>query len=192
MKMLYLTTWDFIHENTDGVCKKIKSQVVVFKGAGCEVDIVYIKGNRIIYEENGNSRVVGRVGNMKKVSAYIKLYSVLKGKKYDCVYNRYGMMDSFYYRVLAKLHENGARIVIEMPTYPYDGERPAGILYWAMFQWDRIYRGKLKDIVDRIVTYSRDDKIYTVPTIRIRNGIDLELVHPVSGKRLDDTIVVIV
>ena len=186
--MLYLTTWYFSRGETDGVCKKIKSQVVFFKKQGYEVDVLYIKGKEIAFKEGKCLRKIGEVGNVKKTMAYLKLYSFLKDKKYDYIYNRYGMMDSFYYRVLNRLHKNGAKIVIEMPTYPYDGEQPDGFLYWLLFRWDRIYRNKLKKVIDRIVTYSRDNEIFGIPTIQIRNGIDLTQVRPIAGKDLDDTV----
>lgn len=186
--MLYLTTWDFAHEETDGVCKKIKSQVVFFRNRGYKVDILFIKGNDIIFEQNGEKRFIGKVGTIKKVLAYLKMYPALKNQKYDYVYNRYGMMDSFYYRVLKRLHRNGAKILVEIPTYPYEKERTAGLLYWLMFKWDKIYQSRLKNVVNRIVTYSRDDRIFGIPTIGIKNGINLADVQPISGKSLDDTV----
>ena len=188
MKMLYLTTWDFIHENTDGVCRKIRSQVVSFRKQGYKVDFLYIRGNKILLEESGNISFVGKVGKIKKTVAYMKMYAVLKKKKYDCVYNRFGLLDFFYYRVLKQLHHNGAKILIEIPTYPYEGERQSGFLYWLMFQWDRVYQPKLKRVVNAIATYSRDEEIFGIPTIQIRNGIDFSSVCPVSGRPMDDTI----
>lgn len=189
MKLLYLSTWDFSNEKSDGVCKKIYSQIAAFEKSGCEVDLIYIKDSKILYKEEGSIREIGTVGSIKKTPAYIKMYGKLKNKKYDWVYNRYGMMDTFYYRVLKKLHKNGARILIEIPTYPYAGERPEGILYRLMFWWDEVYQRKLKNIAERIITYSRDGEIWGIPTLRIMNGIDFDQIKPLSADRkLDDTI----
>lgn len=44
MKILYLSTWDFTNEESDGVCKKIYSQIAVFEKKGYEVDFIFIKG----------------------------------------------------------------------------------------------------------------------------------------------------
>ena len=172
MKLLYLSTWDFTNEEADGVCKKIYSQIAVFEKNGYKVDLVYIKDGRILYKEDGNIQAIGMIGTIKKTPAYIKMYKFLKNKKYDWVYNRYGMMDTFYYRVLKRLHKNGARILIEIPTYPYVGEKPKGILYRFMFWWDELYLHKLKRIVERILTYSQDNEIAEVQTIQIANGIN--------------------
>lgn len=189
MKLLYLSTWDFTNEKSDGVCKKIYSQIAVFEKNGYMVDFVYIKDGMIHYREGGSTQTIGRVGNIKKTPAYIKMYRSLKNKKYDWIYNRYGMMDTFYYRVLKRLHKNGARILIEIPTYPYVGEKPKGILYKLLFAWDQSYLQKLKNVVERIVTYSKDEYIFDVPTIQIVNGINLSDVT--LGKvhdKLDDAI----
>lgn len=189
MKILYLTTWDFKNEAADGVCKKIKSQIAVFEKWGHIVDFVFIDDNEIIFKENGIEKKIGNVGEIKKTPAYMKMYQYLKDKKYDWVYNRYGMMDTFYYRLLKKLHHNGTKILIEIPTYPYVGEQPKDILHWFMFQWDKIYVPKLKKIVNRIVTYSRDEMIFGIQTLCIMNGIDMGEIEMISPKSVkDDTI----
>lgn len=185
MKILYLTTWDFSNEESDGVCKKIYSQIESFKEQGNYVDFIYIKDNHIIYNKEDFTENIGRVGNMKKTIAYMKMYEYLKAEKYDWVYNRYGIMDAFYYRVLKRLRNNGAKIIVEIPTYPYKGEKNKGILYDLMFKWDDWYLHKLKNVVDRIVTYSLDKNIFEIPTIHIINGIDVKKV-PLAVREKDD------
>lgn len=172
MKMLYLSTWDFSNEEFDGVCKKIYSQIGVFEQNKCEVDLVYIKDDQVIYREDKKEKKIGRVGSIKKTPAYVLMYRVLKHKKYNWVYNRYGMMDPFYYRVLRRLHKNGARVLIEIPTYPYIDEVPKGFLYKVMISLDKIYSARLRGYVDRIATYSLDNEIFGIKTINIKNGID--------------------
>lgn len=172
MKLLYLSTWDFTNEASDGVCKKIRSQISVFEKNEFDVDFIYIKDGKIIYRESGQERNIGSIGAVKKTPAYMKMYRRLKEKNYDWVYNRYGMMDTFYYRVLKRLHRNGARILIEIPTYPYVKEIPDGLLYKVMIKWDKMYVNKLKNYVDRIATYTFDDEIFGIKTIKIKNGID--------------------
>lgn len=189
MKLLYLSTWDFSEEESDGVCRKIYSQINVFEKNGYEVDFIYIKNGKIIYKEGDVEKVIGKVGNIKKTPAYIKMYKTIKNKKYDWIYNRYGMMDTFYYRVLKTLYKNGARILVEIPTYPYVGERPKGILYRLFFAWDQAYLHKLRKIVDRIVTYSKEEYIFDIPTLQSINGIDLsDITVAEANGRSDNTI----
>lgn len=189
MKLLYLTTWDFTNEQADGVCKKIRAQISVFENHGYEVDIILIRNGKVIYREGGKEREIAAVGSVKKTPAYFKMYKTLKNKKYDWVYNRYGMMDTFYYRVLKNLHRNGAKILIEISSFPYIGEKPEGFLYQLMFKWDELYINKLKNVTDRIITYSQDKEIFEIPTIEIMNGIEVEAIRPVHRvDKMDDTI----
>lgn len=188
MKLLYLSTWDFSNEKSDGVCKKIYSQIAVFEKHGYEVDFICLKDGNIFYKEGGLERIIGHVGSTKKTPAYIKMYKSLKNKKYDWVYNRYGMMDTFYYRVLKRLYRNGARILIEIPTYPYIHEIPSGLLYNLMILWDRIYIKKMSDCVERIATYSLDEQIFGIQTINIKNGIDFSKIK-IKDTKMHDGII---
>lgn len=189
MKLLYLSTWDFSNEKSDGVCKKIKAQIRAFEEAGHQVDFIFLNGNDVIYKKNNTERRIASIGVIKKTPAYIKMYRYIKGEHYDCVYNRYGMMDYFYYRVLKRLHKNGARIFIEIPSYPYRGELPDGILYHIMDKWDQKYSKKMKLFVERIFTYSMDELIFNIPAIQIMNGVNLDEIKPISVRaQIDDTI----
>lgn len=187
-KILYLSTWDFTNEYSDGVCKKMKYQIATFEKKGFHVDFIYISNGQILFRKDGDVCEIGKVGSVKKTPAYIKMYKYLKNEKYDYIYNRYGMMDTFYFRVLKRLHKNGAKILIEIPTYPYIGERQKGFAYWFMFKWDTLYTSKLNRVVERIVTYSDDKMIFDIPTIYIMNGIDTTEILTKSSVKTDDYI----
>lgn len=185
MKLLYLSTWDFTNEKSDGVCKKMYSQLRVFEKRGYQVDFIYIKDGKVIYRENGEERTIATVGAIRKTPAYIKMYRHIKDKKYDCVYNRYGMADNFYNRVIKRLWKNGAKIYVEVPSYPYEGEREPGLLYWLMFKWDEICRKSLKKYVSNIVMYMDYDKLFGIDTIRLINGVDVSNIKPVKKMERD-------
>ncbi len=172
-KILYLTTWDYANSKTDGVCRKIDSEIMAFEEAGYDVDKIYVLDNEVRYVKNGYDRVVSHVGRYKKTATYMKLFSVIKNENYDWVYNRYGMLDPFYQRVLKRLKHNGAGILLEVPTYPYKWERNKGFLNWLMFYMDHKGIRYAHRYIDRIVTYSDDNTIWGIPTIRVINGIDV-------------------
>jgi len=72
------------------------------------------------------------------------------------------------------------KILFEIPTWPYDKEMQTP-RYLPVLIKDRIYRRRLKGLVDYIVDISGTDNILGIPTIHIHNGIDLDLVrkrHP--------------
>lgn len=71
---------------------------------------------------------------------------------------------------LKNLH---CKILMELPTYPYDKEF---IHYWHRFPLllqDRRWRKKLPLYLDRIVTLESSEKIFGVEALSISNGIDL-------------------
>jgi len=85
------------------------------------------------------------------------------------------------------------KILYEIPTYPYDQELHA--LTMSRKLKDAIYilkdrhnRKLLPKCVDRIVTFSLDDKIFGVPTIRTINGADFDAVRPRHIGAPDDAI----
>ena len=73
----------------------------------------------------------------------------------------------------------GCKIIYEIPTYPYDSEH-RGFKGNIVLLIDKIFRKKLKQYVDCIVTYSHDNTIFGVKTIKIMNGIDCSAISPVD------------
>ena len=69
----------------------------------------------------------------------------------------------------------GTKVVMEIPTYPYDSEYEAQGMNKQIF-FDRIFRNSLAKQLDAIVTFSDYDKIFGQRTIRISNGIDFDSV----------------
>lgn len=175
-KMLYLTTWDFSNGPSLGITKKIKAQMKAFEKYGFTVDYTCLSDNKVYFWKDGNMSELGKVGRLRKLAGNYYLYKRLKTEKYAYVYNRYGLMDPFYLKILKALYKNGARIVVEMPTFPYDAERNQGLSWWILFALDKLYRMRMKEYVYRIANYSRYDKIFSIQTLQIVNGIDFETV----------------
>jgi len=188
MKMLYLTTWDFENAESDGVCKKIESQIRLFEKNQIQVDWVYIKGKELCYRKEGSCSVIAHVGKVKKTEAYLKMYSYLKKERYDWIYNRFGMFDAFYIRVLRRLKHNGARIMVEIPTYSYEGEKGKGLLLSAMYAWNRYYCKKIKELVDLFAVHNPINELFGVEAIQISNCIDLDTIPFRGNHILNDTI----
>ena len=175
-RLLFLTTWDFSDGPSTGITNKIKGQIKAFQSYGFSVDYTYIADNAAYYHKDGQDFFLGKVGKFRKLAANYYLYKRLKSEKYTYIYNRYGLMDTCYYKILKMLKKKGGKIVVEIPTYPYDKERLPGVTWWILYSLDKIYRRNLKKIVDAIATYSGDDIIFGVKTIHICKGIDFESV----------------
>lgn len=99
----------------------------------------------------------------------------------DFLYIRYTLSDkkTLYFLQKVRGMYPQCKIIIELFTYPYDRE------YWHRIDFlflikDMYYRRKLKQYVDRFVTYSRDEIILGIPTIRTMNGIDIKKIRKIE------------
>lgn len=95
-------------------------------------------------------------------------------------------MDGDLIRHLKKAKHNNPsiKILLEVPTFPYDNEHHSFSMKPLVYK-DRFWRQFLKKYVDRIVTYSDDMTIFGIPTIRISNAMDTTNVKPANYKQFD-------
>lgn len=107
--------------------------------------------------------------------AYPRLYRMIVRELtdigVDVVYLRKPpVFDPRSVRFMRRLRARGIRVVLEIPTFPYDRELIEGSFQYRL---DRAARRKLADAVDRIATFSHHARIYGVPCVRIDNAVDI-------------------
>jgi hypothetical protein len=160
--------------NNIGVWKKIQTQIKLFNKENINVnffDINIRNKNRII------NAIIKRL-------PFTGIYNWKIDKKLikncDCIYIRYNFSDYQFIKFLkrAKKINNKIKILLEIPTYPYDNEIKINILNFLLIIKDRWNRRKLKKYVDRIITYSKDKLIFGIETINLSNAIDIETITP--------------
>ncbi|MBP3683830.1 MAG: glycosyltransferase [Oscillospiraceae bacterium] len=108
-------------------------------------------------------------------------------KKPDFLYiRRLLACDRGFYRSLQRLKQiyPNLKILLEVPTYPYDKETYSKIKNISMFPEEVFYRNRLHRVVDRIITYSDDKEIFGIPTISIQNGVDVKN-QPIRKEKID-------
>lgn len=117
--------------------------------------------------------------------------NTLPNWKYD---NQFLYMDYIYMRrpsaytynmirVLKKIKKNNPniKIVLEIPTYPYDKELLINMRYLPLYIKDLYNRKKLVQVIDRIAIQNEIDEIFGISTIKFTNGIkvnDISLRNP--------------
>lgn len=173
-KLLFITTWDFKDEISTGITNKIKAQIKAFEKNGFQVDYTYIYGNDAVFCKNGEEIVLGKVGKLRKLAANFYLWRRMKQENYKYVYSRYALADYFYIKLLGLFSKRNSTVIVEMPTFPYDKEQAPGIIWWGLYTIDKIFRVKLKKVVNYIATYYKNEEIFGLPTIMMYNGIDFE------------------
>lgn len=101
----------------------------------------------------------------------------------DFLYVRRAVADRAYVRFWKRIKElyPSCKIVIEVFSYPYDGDDFGKWNAWPFYIKERIYRPQLKKYVDRFVTYTEDREIFGIPTICTYNGINVDSVRKIGG-----------
>lgn len=170
-RLLYLSTVE--KGPFEGVLKKIANQCTAFSKMGFETTHINA-GERSFFGQIEKLVPFGYGLNYRQIK---KTILSLERNAYDYCYFRYspaskGLIDVL--RVL-KRTQQGIRIVLEIPTYPYDDELHSVKAFPSKIK-DRIYRRKMKGLVDLAVTpsYLSSNNIFGIPALEITNGIDSE------------------
>lgn len=191
MKGLFLIFHGF--EAFNGISKKIRYQVKALKECGLDIDTCWLDDNK----DNHKRRMVddsviadygcGLKGKILKRTEFKSIVEYVKKERICFIYVRYVHNASpFTIRLMRLLKKTGARIVMEIPTYPYDQEyKGLPFAYQRILFADKCFRKKLASYIDKIVTFSDHPTIWDRPTIRISNGIDFSEI-PLK-KHINDT-----
>ena len=156
----------------NGVIKKIVGQIKIFNDAGFKVDLLNVSENK------GNYLSKFFYSLFYKNQYLLNNYDAFEN--IDFVYVRhFSPVNRGCLRLLSYLKNKGCTIIYEIPTYPYDGEHK-GFKGFIFLIIDKIFRKKLKRYVDCIVTYSQDNTIFDIKTVKIVNGIDCSAISPVD------------
>lgn len=186
-----------------GVQSKIRSQCQTFEAYGYEVELIERSGTSTVLMCNDDrSTVVHQrkrfIHNYYVRSVLDKQYQIrnieryVAGKRYDVCYIRYDFSDPGFIHLLRLLRKLCGKIVLELPTFPYDDENRAALLSRIKLSVDKFYRRFLKNYVDFIVTFYAGHKtIFGVPTVIIPNGFDFSALHMVQRELPRDAIHVI-
>lgn len=168
-------------EQFPGVYKKIDNQISVFS------NYFEIREIQIIRRK---SKIIKRIPFGSFI--YYWDYVLKETKDADFLYIRKPIIDSGFIRFLGFLKKNNPKmkVLLEIPTYPYDKEQFYGsFISFPFYIKELNNRNRMKDFVNRIVTYTDDDIIFGIPTIKIKNGLDLsEIPVAIPRKNTDNTI----
>ena len=174
--MLYLAPLPIDLNNLDGVQKKILAQAEAYCLSGILVTIVtYLDGYiNLIDVETKTITIKEKTANKLGVINYVRTCI----NDYNIFYIRYPLSDYYFIKLLKSIRYQNKKIIIEVPTFPYDEEGKESIKSRIIHLIDKLYRRKLKRYVDRIVTFTGEDVIFGIKTITTINGFDFDKVVP--------------
>jgi glycosyltransferase involved in cell wall biosynthesis len=177
-KLLFLIFHGFNPNN--GISKKILYQVDALKACGMETHLCYMD------ETDTKKRIIdgaviadygtGTISKIRKRTEFSSIYKYAKENGIEFVYIRSNHnANLFTIRMVKQMKKAGIKVVMEIPTYPYDSEYEKQGMTKQIFQ-DRIFRYQLAKHLDAIITFSDYDQIFGQRTVRISNGIDFNCV----------------
>lgn len=176
MKVLFLMFHGF--SDHSGISKKVKGQVSGLAENGAKVDLAYYAidaaGARywVVADVPVVSLGKGWKGKLRKRFFWGALKDYILAQQYDLVYIRsFHNANPFTAGFVKGIRAEGTKVVIEIPTYPYDMEYQSLFTKPKLFV-DRLFRQHLMTNVDAVVTFSEDKVIFGQRTIQISNGID--------------------
>ena len=180
MKALFLIFHGF--DAANGISKKIHYQVKALKACDTDVRLCYYDitpdGHRrwMADDEVLVDFGTGTMAKIKKRFSFSSIADYVKREKIGFVYIRsYHNANPFTIGMVRKMKLAGAKVVIEIPTYPYDQEYITTRMKMDITV-DQCFRRKLAKLTDGIVTFSDAAEIFGQRTIRISNGIDFDAV----------------
>ncbi len=172
MKGIYL---NFVPEYEIGVIKKLNFQIKSFNKLGVNIKKCKIIEEKFyiddIFINNYHTGTSFKEKLLRKIDLYFCLKKLQRTKLYegiDFIYIRYFYSSPWFISYLKFLKKVNLKVIIEIPTYPYDGEVKDNFFT----RWDKKYREELHKYVDKAVTYSNDKEILGIICINISNGID--------------------
>ncbi|WP_321480090.1 glycosyltransferase family 1 protein [uncultured Bacteroides sp.] len=180
MKALFLIFHGF--EASNGISKKIFYQLKALEECDIDTHICYynlnIQGHRkwMIDKEVLSDLGKGFLAKIKKRCYYNSIINYIKNEKISLVYIRsYHNANPFTIHLVKQIKENGAKVIMEIPTYPYDQEYIDKSMILELFI-DKLFRKRLANNLNAIVTFSNEKIIFGQRTIRISNGIDFSAI----------------
>lgn len=183
--MFYITYNNLRDAGYIGILKKISDQIKVFENLFGRVYYTCYAGGMIylMYQEEIIEKELAITKEMCNEIIYKWLI------KYEArrTYIRYSAADKWFVELLKNLKENNIRSVIEIPTYPYDGE---GIIGRSKLE-DSYYRMQMRNYIERIATNTDEVSVWGIPCIRLLNGVNLED-NPLRVKKKEKERIVLV
>ena len=163
---------------SSGVMNKIKMQMDTFSR---HLDI------RSIQIPNKQCSHIRKIYNMFPWASFEREYEKVLEQmdSPDFVYIRRTYIDKEYLGFLRAIHTrwSACKIIVEQPVYPYDKDMLRSPYTAIQYVKELLFRKHYKDDIDRFVTYSDDDEILGVKTIRTMNGVNVSEMRMIHNDR---------
>lgn len=157
-------------QGKDGYDIKIEGQIKAFneEGLNCKEVVYYYKKDKSFWEALAT--------RLPFVNIQPKLFLRDELRDADYIYMRRPLSNTIFLRRMfkkLKIINPNIKIIMELPTYPYDDELLQIKLGLLFLLKDKYNRKRLKGLVDRFAILTDEKEIWGIPTIKFMNGIDV-------------------
>ena len=154
-----------------GVALKIRNQIEAFNKAGLHCEEITFS-----YKTGKLAQIMQRLPftNVDAVWEYKSEFDTA-----DFLYMRHPLMVTGAVRCVMreiKKRNPHCKIVMELPTYPYDEEYKTRKLSSILVLRDRYNRERMQGLVDYIANLEEMESIFGLPVLKISNGINVDAV----------------
>ena len=161
--------------------QKFNGQMAALSNMGLEVwylsfDHEYIYLNHGDEREKINKTIMGKNRHYIHTLAFIDLYrsvlKVLQKKSFDYVYFRKSPIGIIGYRMCRKIGKMDTKLIVEIPTYPEEGEKAKNVLRSIYSKYSRMWWKKCYPKVKLFTLIGKaSDNYKGYPAINIENGV---------------------
>lgn len=188
--VLYITYVDYKQGLFPGVEAKIAGQMEALQENGYCVDRInqYGKGAQMFCSDNTAQKQFPGF-QLRRFSVVKAVYTALKLKSYVAAYIRFQFFSEDVRIILKMLRKHSVITIMELPTYPYEGElHQQGLKGEIKLLCDRIYRKSCAKYLNAFVTQAEVNEIYSVRCIKVLNGLDFSkhLMRDVTPALIDE------
>lgn len=173
-RLVYITYIDYSKNSFSGVKHKIQGQIKAFTKVGYDVDLVTQYDDRaIVYYNRKEKERYYSYSHLKRFSILKAVKDLLKKNEYEVAYIRFQFFSEDVFQILKELKQNKTKILVEIPTYPYEQElHNQGIKGEIKLLCDKLYRKRCVNLINTFVSPCPVKSIYGRQSIKICNGYD--------------------
>ena len=194
MKALYISFNGFSAH--DGISKKKRAQIKAFREYGVDIHNCYYvvrSDQHRVWMLDDNVLVdygKGIIARIKQRICFEPIIQIAMTQNIDFIYIRHDFnANPFLVRTARILSQNNVKLLLELPTYPYDKEfKYAGWVQKLSLVIDKMYRLKYANHMFRIITFTNLTSIWKKKTIRISNGVDFEMIKVNNNRKQNASI----
>ena len=186
-KLLYISRLNADNPKHLGTLKKVRGMC----GGFSDSYYVYLEyecgGMSVVEELLPQNKAIEKAyrGLGSRTRFYKDIFDWICKNGISIVYIRFDHLDNVMLGFFRKLKSRGVKIYLELPTFPYAGERdkrhrdmlkkgkiPQYMIKRILAKQEEAHTRSVNKYVEKIITYTYDGTIWNLPSMCIENGVD--------------------